>query len=148
MKYVEAHGLEQIKLVTNKRLFLAVNVFNGLQYLQTDGCIQYEAKLTGCLSTSILSEGEGAFPTNGTFMSPGLNAQIHQHFFCVRIDPAIDCEEGGRGLVVSEVLLLHTSLPNYMLDPPMEANRQALGMKQSAYDCFAFMEHTRVHLSY
>lgn len=74
-----------------------------MQYLQTDGSIQYEAKLTGCLSTSIMSEGEGLKPTNGSLMSPGLNAQIHQHFFCVRIDPAIDCEQGGEALQVTEV---------------------------------------------
>ena len=73
-----------------------------LQYLHTDGTIQYEAKLTGILSTSILSEGEGPLPEHGTLMSPGLNAQIHQHFFCVRMDPAVDCEEGGKALTVSE----------------------------------------------
>ena len=74
-----------------------------LQYLQTDGTIQFEIKLTGCLSTSILSEGEGDLPTNGTLLSPGLNGQIHQHFFCVRMDPAMDDPNGGANLTVSEV---------------------------------------------
>jgi len=74
-----------------------------VQYLNTDGTIQYEAKLTGILSTSIMSEGEGRLPQHGALMSEGLNAQIHQHFFCVRMDPAIDCEEGGKALTVSEV---------------------------------------------
>lgn len=32
-----------------------------------------------------------------------LQATVHQHFFCVRIDPAVDDAEGGRNLVVSEV---------------------------------------------
>ena len=74
-----------------------------VQYLQTDGAIQYEVKLTGCLSTSILSEGEGPVPTNGSLLMPGLNGQVHQHWFCVRMDPAIDCEHGGQALTVTEV---------------------------------------------
>lgn len=74
-----------------------------VQYLQTDGVVQYEVKLTGCLSTSILSEEEGEQPTNGSLVAPGLNAQIHQHFFCVRMDPAVDCVEGGKALTVTEV---------------------------------------------
>ena len=79
--------------------------------LYQDGTIAYEVKLTGCLSTSILSEGEAA-PTNGTLLSPGLNAQIHQHFFCTRIDMAVDDEHGGDGLSVTEVptLLILTLL--------------------------------------
>lgn len=74
-----------------------------MQYLHTDGTIQYEAKLTGILSTSIMSEGEGTQPQHGSLLSPGLNAQVHQHFFCVRMDPAVDCDEGGKALVISEV---------------------------------------------
>ena len=33
-------------------------------------------KLTGCLSTNLLSPGEGPNPTHGTLMAPGLNAQV------------------------------------------------------------------------
>lgn len=81
-----------------------------LQYFHTDGTIQYEAKLTGILSTSILSQGEGPVPEHGTIMSPGINAQIHQHFFCYRMDPAVDCENGGNALVVSEVKSVRYSM--------------------------------------
>ena len=35
-------------------------------------------KLTGCLSTNLLSPGEGPNPTHGTLMAPGLNAQVVQ----------------------------------------------------------------------
>ena len=35
-------------------------------------------KLTGCLSTNLLSPGEGPNPTHGTLMAPGLNAQVIQ----------------------------------------------------------------------
>ena len=63
-----------------------------------------EVKLTGCLSTNILSEGEPRdAPTHGILMSPGLNAQIHQHFFCARLDLSVDDPDGGAGLSVVEV---------------------------------------------
>lgn len=75
---------------------------NRLLHMQ-DGSIQYEVKLTGCLSTSILSEGEGVDPTHGTLIGPLLNAQLHQHYFCVRLDMAVDDPEGGAALTVSEV---------------------------------------------
>ena len=35
----------------------------------------------------------------------GVNAQHHQHMFCARLDMAVDDEEGGKGLYVSEVSL-------------------------------------------
>jgi primary-amine oxidase len=60
-------------------------------------------KLTGCLSTNVLSAGEGPMPTHGTLLAPGLNAQVHQHFFCARLDMAVDDPRGGAGLTVSEV---------------------------------------------
>lgn len=69
-----------------------------------DGSIQYEVKLTGCLSTSILSEGEGMDPTHGTLIGPHLNAQLHQHYFCVRLDMAVDDPDGGAALTISEVM--------------------------------------------
>ena len=68
-----------------------------------DGSIQYEVKLTGCLSTSVMSEGEGMDPTHGTLIGPHLNAQLHQHYFCVRLDMAVDDPDGGAALTVSEV---------------------------------------------
>ena len=60
-------------------------------------------KLTGCLSTSVLSEGEGQDPTHGTLIGPHLNAQLHQHYFCVRLDMSVDDPDGGANLTVSEV---------------------------------------------
>lgn len=32
----------------------------------------------------------------GVRVAPGVNATCHQHFFCMRLDPAIDDEQGGR----------------------------------------------------
>jgi primary-amine oxidase len=68
-----------------------------------DGSIGYEIKLTGELSTNLLSEGEGPRPGYGTLVAPGVNAQHHQHMFCARLDFAVDDPAGGKGLVVSEV---------------------------------------------
>ncbi len=42
-------------------------------------------------------------PEYGVLMAPHLNAQIHQHFFQVRLDMACDNEDGGKGLIVTEV---------------------------------------------
>jgi hypothetical protein len=41
-----------------------------------DGTITFEIKLTGELSTNLLSEGEGPKPTHGTLVGPGVNAQV------------------------------------------------------------------------
>ena len=45
-------------------------------YFYNDGHIEHEVKLTGCLSTNLLSPGEGPNPTHGTLLHPGLNAQV------------------------------------------------------------------------
>jgi primary-amine oxidase len=60
-------------------------------YLYTDGTIEYEVKLTGVISTGALPEGER--PAHGTLVAPGLYAPHHQHFFCVRLDMAVDGNE-------------------------------------------------------
>jgi hypothetical protein len=67
-----------------------------------DGTIECQIKLTGILSTSVLSPGE-ATPTHGTMVAPLVNAAAHQHLFSARLDMAVDDEEGGRQLVVAEV---------------------------------------------
>ena len=71
-------------------------------YFQQDGTIEYEIKLTGELSTNLLSPGEDE-PEYGTLVAPGVNAQHHQHMFCARLDMAVDDPNGGGALVVSEV---------------------------------------------
>ncbi len=69
-----------------------------------DGSIGYEIKLTGELSTNLLSPGEdGPAPGWGTLVADRVNSQHHQHMFCARLDFAVDDEEGGKGLKVSEV---------------------------------------------
>ena len=67
-----------------------------------DGTISFDMKLTGILSTSVLSPGEGS-PTHGTLVAPGVNAAAHQHLFSARLDLAVDDEQGGRELMVTEV---------------------------------------------
>ncbi|EFN54781.1 hypothetical protein CHLNCDRAFT_58054 [Chlorella variabilis] len=75
-------------------------------YLYQDGTIGFEGKLTGIVSTHALFPAEvanGGQPQWGTRLAPGVNAHIHQHFFMVRLDPAVDCPEGGKNLQVVEV---------------------------------------------
>ncbi|GAX22918.1 primary-amine oxidase [Fistulifera solaris] len=59
--------------------------------LKQDGMIDFEIKLSGELSTNLLSapESDGR-PTHGVLVAPGVNSQIHQHMFCARLDMAVD----------------------------------------------------------
>ena len=58
-------------------------------YFYQDGTIQYEIKMSGVLSNGALPVGEPA-PIWGTVVAPGIYAPIHQHFFNVRLDMAVD----------------------------------------------------------
>eukprot|EP01023_Acetabularia_acetabulum_P066619 TRINITY_DN9016_c0_g2_i1.p1 TRINITY_DN9016_c0_g2~~TRINITY_DN9016_c0_g2_i1.p1 ORF type:complete len:714 (+),score=119.60 TRINITY_DN9016_c0_g2_i1:60-2201(+) len=71
-------------------------------YFYQDGTIEYEIKLSGELSTNVLSSGETK-PEYGTLVSPGVNAQFHQHLFCARLDVAVGDKHGGKGLQICEV---------------------------------------------
>ena len=72
--------------------------------LYQDGTIGFEAKLTGIVSTHAMfpdeQTPEGGSPEWGTRIAPGVNAHVHQHFFMVRMDPTVDCAEGGKNLQV------------------------------------------------
>lgn len=61
-------------------------------YFLQDGTIEYEIKLSGMLSTNMLSASESEYgqPKHGTLVAPGVNAQVHQHMFCARLDFAVD----------------------------------------------------------
>jgi len=58
-------------------------------YFYLDGTLSFECKATGILSTNFLPPG--ADPKgHGVLVSPQVNAQIHQHFFVLRLNPMID----------------------------------------------------------
>lgn len=58
-------------------------------YFNQDGTIGFEVKATGELSTNLLADD--ADPRgHGTIIFPNVNAQYHQHIFCMRLDPMID----------------------------------------------------------
>jgi primary-amine oxidase len=58
-------------------------------YLYQDGTIEAEVKPTGI----VLTQGaDGSEPEVGVEVAPGLIAPHHQHFFCVRLDMAVDGE--------------------------------------------------------
>ncbi len=56
--------------------------------LYQDGNIQLEVKLTGVLSLGAAQPGEK--PKHGSMIAPQLYAPVHQHFFNVRLDFALD----------------------------------------------------------
>ena len=58
-------------------------------HFRQDRCIDFKIKLSGELSTNLLSDGEEE-PSHGVMVAPGVNAQIHQHMFCARLDMAVD----------------------------------------------------------
>jgi primary-amine oxidase len=57
-------------------------------YFYEDGSIELEMKSTGIVSTGAVQQGET--PEFGTLIAPGLYAPNHQHFFCFRLDMAVD----------------------------------------------------------
>lgn len=65
-------------------------------YLYLDGNIEFEAKATGVVFTSALSEPDYPYASE---MAPGLGAPFHQHLFSARLDFALD---GGTSRVAEE----------------------------------------------
>ena len=57
-------------------------------YFYLDGTIQFEAKLTGIMSTMALQPGED--PPYASVVAPQLAAPYHQHLFNVRLDMEVD----------------------------------------------------------
>lgn len=66
-------------------------------YFYQDGTIEYEVKLTGVLSTGAVPPGTE--PAHGVLVAQDLNAMLHQHYFCMRLNFAVD----GSTNVVEEV---------------------------------------------
>ena len=57
-------------------------------YFYLDGTIQLEVKLTGIIGVSAVTDGVGT--DTSPLVAPGISSPIHQHLFCVRLDPALD----------------------------------------------------------
>ncbi len=57
-------------------------------YFYQDGTIAFESKLSGILSTGAVEPG--VKPKYGELVAPQVNAPIHQHIFCVRLDMMVD----------------------------------------------------------
>ncbi|KAI9323500.1 copper amine oxidase [Dichotomocladium elegans] len=102
----KAHSARSRRLVIS-HIVTAGNYDYGLYYyFYQDGTIEYEVKATGELNTQVLAEDEAAAPY-GTIVAPQVDAQHHQHLFCMRIDPMID----GRDNSVAEVDVVASDLP-------------------------------------
>ena len=57
-------------------------------YFYQDGSIEFQVKVTGILETVAVPPDE--VPKYGTLVTSQLNAHIHQHFFSMRLDMAVD----------------------------------------------------------
>ena len=57
-------------------------------YFYQDGTIDFQVKLTGIMNNSAVPPGE--VPEYGTLIAPQVSAQVHQHFFNVRLDMSVD----------------------------------------------------------
>ena len=78
-------------------------------YLYQDGTIEFEVKLTGIVLTAGLLPGEE--PASGVVVSPGVNAMVHQHFFCMRLDLDVDGDRNTVSEVHSEAIPAGTGQP-------------------------------------
>lgn len=94
-------------------------------YFYQDGTIQYEVKLTGILLCGAAADNL----KHGTLVAPELNAIIHQHFFCMRLDFDVD---GGPNTVYevnSESLPPDASNPMqngfYAVSTPLKTEQEA-----------------------
>ncbi|KAI8377175.1 copper amine oxidase [Choanephora cucurbitarum] len=84
-----AHTIRSRRLVVSQFVTVANYDYGLYYYFYQDGTFEYEVKATGILNTHVLAEDES--PSGmGTIVAPQINAQYHQHFFTMRIDPMID----------------------------------------------------------
>ncbi|MGZ3617053.1 MAG: primary-amine oxidase [Ktedonobacteraceae bacterium] len=84
------HVRRSRRLVISFFATVGVYDYGFYYYLYQDGSIEGEVKLTGIMSTRAMLPGEPTKPRYGTQIAPGVNAIIHQHFFCFRIVMEVD----------------------------------------------------------
>lgn len=81
-------------VVRNRQLIVqTIATFANYEYMlayifDQAGSIHFEVRLTGILSTQPIDDDIN-WPW-ATRVAPGVAASVHQHLFCMRIDPAID----------------------------------------------------------
>ncbi|CDH57012.1 peroxisomal copper amine oxidase [Lichtheimia corymbifera JMRC:FSU:9682] len=84
-----AHTVRSRRLVISQIVTVANYDYGLYYYFYQDGTFEYQVKATGELNTHVMAEDEtpGRY---GVTVAPQINAQLHQHFFTMRIDPMID----------------------------------------------------------
>ena len=101
-------GLNHAEVRRRRRLVVSFIITAGnyeyafYWYFYTDGAIELEIKLTGVVLTSALAPGEVA--DYGTVIAPQTVAALHQHFFGVRLDMAVDGQANSVYEVETEAL--------------------------------------------
>ena len=85
------------RLVISFIATIGIYEYGFFWYFYQDGSLQLEIKLTGIMNTAAIEAGKK--PKYGKLLSEQLYAPIHQHFFCIRLDPVLD---GPNNSVVEE----------------------------------------------
>ncbi|KAK4533563.1 hypothetical protein CCYA_CCYA17G4445 [Cyanidiococcus yangmingshanensis] len=62
-------------------------------YFRQDGAVEFEMRATGVINTVACLPGEPS--RYGAEVMPGVEGQIHQHYFCVRMDLSIDGDQNS-----------------------------------------------------
>ncbi|ORZ18896.1 copper amine oxidase [Absidia repens] len=106
-----AHTVRGRRLVVSQIVTVANYDYGLYYYFYQDGTFEYEVKATGELNTHVLAEDEtpGGY---GVTVAPQINAQYHQHFFTMRIDPMIDGPNNTVGQVDCHRVPYPTGHPN------------------------------------
>ncbi|KAI9015690.1 copper amine oxidase [Phycomyces nitens] len=108
-----AHTVRSRRLVISQIVTVANYDYGLYYYFYQDGSFQYEVKATGELNTHVLAEDETPGPY-GVMVAPQINAQYHQHFFTMRIDPMIDGTNNSICKVDTQRVPHPTGHPNNM----------------------------------
>ncbi|CAO3702732.1 unnamed protein product [Rhizopus stolonifer] len=106
-----AHTVRSRRLVVSQIVTVANYDYGLYYYFYQDGTFEYEVKATGELNTHVLAKDETP-EGYGVIVAPQINAQHHQHFFTMRIDPMIDGVKNSVASVDVEPVPYPTGHPN------------------------------------
>ncbi|CAO3701876.1 unnamed protein product [Rhizopus stolonifer] len=147
-----AHTVRSRRLVVSQIVTVANYDYGLYYYFYQDGSFQYEVKATGELNTHVLAEDEtpGDY---GVEVAPQINAQHHQHFFTMRIDPMIDGVNNTVAKVDVERVPYPTGHPKNAFGNGFRAKTTVLrdtieGQQSANYETARFwkiMNESRIH---
>lgn len=101
--------------------------------LDTAGSIHYEVRATGIMSVVPADQNiDHGRIDYGVLVSPGVMAPIHQHVFCLRLDPAIDSYDQGT--------IVYEDVKARGRDPATNPHGVAFGVESTNVDKESFLD--------